>query len=95
MTASDSHQFAHGDAPHKTEILRYRLGTLNQLVVLPPHKRIYNETTVKLTVNDCIILVLPLLLYALVSFFGGAAGRKKESGTHKSYLLSVCHRGLQ
>ena len=32
MTASDSHQFAHGDAPYKTEILRYGLGTLNQLV---------------------------------------------------------------
>ena len=32
MTASNSHQFAHGDVPYKTEILRYGLGTLNQLV---------------------------------------------------------------
>ena len=32
MTTSDSHRFAHGDAPYKTEILRYGLGTLNQLV---------------------------------------------------------------
>ena len=32
MTASDSHGFAHGDAPNKIEILRHELETLNQLV---------------------------------------------------------------
>ena len=36
MTTSDSHRFAHGDAPYKTEILRYGLGTLNQLVIAWP-----------------------------------------------------------
>ena len=34
MTASDSHRFAHWDAPYKIEILRYELETLNQLVHL-------------------------------------------------------------
>ena len=34
ITVSDSHRFAHGDAPYKTEILQYGVGTLNQLVVV-------------------------------------------------------------
>ena len=34
MTASDSHGFAHGDAPYNIEILRHELETLNQLVVV-------------------------------------------------------------
>ena len=34
MTASDSHRFAHWDAPYKIEILQYDLETLNQLVTL-------------------------------------------------------------
>ena len=33
MTASDSHGFAHGDAPYNIEILRHELETLNQLVI--------------------------------------------------------------
>ena len=66
-------------------IPRYNKGRVG-LRVLPPLIRIYNEMTVKLTVNDRVILVLRLA-YALVSLVQA----ERRTAPSSAFFSLFCH----